>query len=304
MNTQTIITEAKAFLERKGMSQEELGDKIGYSGAVVSQLLSGKYPGDAEQVLRKLAQHIGYNPLKWEILNTFNFTAVKNVCLEAQEGQRMLALYGDTGTGKTTALQKYYQASANCYYVLANVLMKPKDLLKAIQKEVGDDQDGTLNERLDRIVSKLESKKFPLLIIEDCGKLEHHNKCFGIIQLLFDRLQNRCGIVLAGTKRFAVYFNKMAAKDVLGFRELKRRISYWQPLMDGVEKKFIQTVCQRHNITMREAVDYFLNNCTNYGDVHELIRNFNKYKELKKIDTDEQLQILSSLKFNKLQESI
>lgn len=300
MNKTTIINETKALMERKKISQNDLGTQIGYSGAVISQILKDEYPGDAEQVLRKLANYLGITSYKWDTLSTKNYTAVTNVCLDAQENQRMMALYGNTGSGKSTALQNYARKTANCYYVLANVLMKPKDLLSAILKAIGSDEGGTLAERLDFIVHKLESKNFPLLIIDDCGKLENHNKCFGVIQLLYDRLLNRCGIVLAGTRRFAVYVDKMSSKDVLGFRELKRRISYWQPMQDGVEKKFVQTVCERQNITQKEAIDYLAQHCTNYGDVAELVRNFNKYRENKQVQEDEQSQVLSQLRFNKL----
>lgn len=295
------IAEAIAYMKRKQISQNELGFKIGYSGAVISQVLKNEYPGDIDQVIRKLQQEIGFTTHKWDILSTHNFQAIQNVCVDAQESQRMMSIYGGTGAGKTSGLESYSRRTANCYYVLANILMKPKDLLKAIQNALGSDEEGTMTERLEIIVSRMESKSFPLLIIDDCGKLEFHNKCFGIIQLLYDRLLNRCGIVLSGTKRFAVYVNKMAAKDVMGFPELKRRVSYWQPLLDGVEKKFVSTVCQRQNITQPDAVDYIVKHCTNYGDVAELIRNFNKYRESKKVDPDEQLQVLSQLKVNKLQ---
>lgn len=297
---QAIIKESHAYMKRKQISQNDLAFKIGYSGAVISQVLKNEYSGDLDQVLRKLQQEIGFTTQKWDILSTHNFQAIQNVCLDAQESQRMMALYGNTGAGKTSGLESYSRRTPNCFYVLANILMKPKDLLKAIQNALGSDEECTMSERLEIIVSRMESKSFPLLIIDDCGKLEFHNKCFGIIQLLYDRLLNRCGIVLSGTKRFAVYVNKMAAKDVMGFPELKRRVSYWQPLLDGVEKKFVTTVCQKQNITQPEAIEYIVRHCANYGDVAELIRNFNRYRETKKIDFDEQLQILSQLKVNKL----
>src|SRR3954466_14177947 len=99
MKTPNIITEAKSFLDRKEMSQSELAGLIGYSDAVLSQILKGSYVGDSEQVLKKLAKQIGYTTQKWDILSTFNFQAIQNMCLDAQESQRMMAAYGDTGSG-------------------------------------------------------------------------------------------------------------------------------------------------------------------------------------------------------------
>ena len=295
-----IINATQVYLDAKGASQEELATKIGYSGSVLSQILKGTYPGDAEQVFRKLATEIGFNAGRWQIRNTNNYQSIQNICLDAQESSRMMAAYGETGCGKTSALQKYYQNTQNCYYILANVLMKPKDLILTIQKAVGADDSGTLAERIDSLVSKLLSKNHPLLIIDDCGKLEEHQKCFGIIQLLFDKLENRCGMVLAGHSRFAKYFSKMSDKDAFGFRELKRRISYWLPLRAGVEASFIKVVCAEHNIVSPSGVKYIAENCMNYGDVEVLIRSFNKYRETKTVDSDEERIVMEALKFNKL----
>ncbi len=301
MDAQLIIIETKAYLVRKGMSQEALAKKIDYSSTALSQVLSGQYAGNPDPILKKLAHEIGLSSTKWEILSTNNFQSIMNTCTEAQEDSFMMGVYGATGWGKTTTLAHYCSTTRNAYYVLGTMLMKPKDLILAIQKQIGDDEPGTLSERIDSIVEKLSRMQNPLLVIEDMGKLDQHPKCFGIVQLLFDRLKGRCGFVIAGTHRLPTFIRKMADKDVLGFREFARRVSYWQPLVEKLEMKFINAVSAKHEITNKGAIEYIASNCTNYGDVEELIRGYNKYKERHgEISMEMQASVLAELKFNQL----
>lgn len=297
---QKLIEQVQQFLQRKQMSQTDLATKLGYSPAVISQVLKGEYKGDEAQVMRKLAHEIGYSESKWEILKTSNYESLMYLCNDAQEDGTMMLAYGNTGCGKTTALKAYHAMTPNTYYILANVLMKPKDLLLAIARSIGVEVAGSLSDILDAIVDRIAALKYPLLIIDDAGKLDQHPKVFGIIQLLYDRLNGRCGIVIAGTNRLAKYISAMADKDVMGFRELKRRITYWLPLRAEVGKKFIIAVCNRYGITLPAAIAYITSNCSNYGDVHEMIKNYNKVKAKGEIPEADQADVLAGLKFNHL----
>jgi DNA transposition AAA+ family ATPase len=296
--TNHILENAKIFMERKKLNQSDLAQKIGYSPAVISQIFKGEYVGDTDLVLRKIASVINYSNNAIPVLKTSNFDSTWEICNDAQEEGKMMVNFGPTGCGKTTALEAYYNKTNNCYMVLANLFMKPKDMLLAIGAELGIEMSGNLNDMLDAIVDKLVSLQYPLLIIEDAGKLADHPKCFGVIQLLYDKLKGRCGIVLSGTEYLHKYIMKMAAKDALGFRELKRRITYWNKLKEGVEPKFIVTIAEKLLITDKAAQDYILKNTTNYGDVSELLRTYMRAITRPGSDRFTQSQLLAQCKFN------
>lgn len=297
----SIINHTKTYMQTQGLSASDMARMIGTSPATMSQLLANKYPGKADEMFRKLAAVTNYQESNWPLVATPNFRTVHKLCKDAQEQCRMMALYAETGMGKTTPLKQYAACTPNTIYILCNVLWKQKDFLKAIQKSLGSDNEGTIVERAEDIITRLLIRQNPLLIIDDIGKLKEHPKCFYLLQLIYDRTEGACGIVLSGTKAFPTFIQKQAAKDNMGFRELRRRISYWQPLRDRVEAKFIATICQQFNITQASAIQYIERNCSNYGDVKELITNYKRYCQLHGEPTeDEQQSIISSLSFSHL----
>jgi transcriptional regulator with XRE-family HTH domain len=299
--TNPILLHAKDVMKAKGISPAELARITGISPATISQLFSGKYPGNNEEMLRKIAAATNYRTNEWKLLSTTNLRTIENLFEDARLGSRMLALHGETGMGKTAALTWLCSKTPNSYYILANVLMKQKDFVKAIQKAIGSDMEGTIVQRMEDVIEKLLQKQNPVLVIDDIGKLKEHSKCFYLLQLLFDRTEGRLGLVLAGTKAFPVFIQRQAGKDNMGFRELKRRVTYWQPLKDRVERKFITTMAELNAITQPSAIDYMAKVCNNYGDVKELITNYKRYIEIHgAVAADEQQQVISSLTFGSL----
>lgn len=293
-----IIEQARLFMDRKGLNQTDLAQKSGYSPAVISQIMKGEYKGDTELVYRKIAAVISYNNGQLPILKTANYDSTWEICNDAQEEGKMMVNFGPTGSGKTTALNAYYNQTNNCYMILANIFMKPKDMLLAIGSQLNIELSGNCNDMVEAIVDRFTSLQYPLLIIEDAGKLADHPKCFGVIQLLFDKMIGRCGIVLSGTEYLHKYIIKMAGKDAMGFREFKRRITYWNRLKEGVEMKFIKKVCERIGITDESAMDYVAKNTSNYGDVSELLRTYTRAVSRDGSDRFTQSQLLAQCKFN------
>jgi hypothetical protein len=67
-----------------------------------------------------------------------------------------------------------------------------------------------------------QQKRQQVLLLDDVGKLP--NECYRVIQLIYDKLGERCGIVLTGTNYLKQHLLKCAAADKMSFRELVRRI--------------------------------------------------------------------------------
>lgn len=296
-----ILQHTFKFMKTKGVTAAELARTTSISQAAMSQLLKGQYPGKTDEMLRRLSTATSYRSSDWKILQTPNFRTIQKMCKDAQDDSRMFGIYGETGFGKTVALTYYHSQSPNSYYILSNVLWKQKDFLRAIQRALGSDHYGTIVEMAEDIIDRLLSKDKPLIIIDDIGKIKEHPKCFYLLQLIYDRTEGRCGIITCGTKAFPVFIEKMANKDSMGFRELRRRVSFWQSLSDKVERKFIDAICKEYGITLPAAIDFVAKATSNYGDVKELITNYLRYEEIKgKVSEDEQQIVLSSLSFRRL----
>ncbi len=271
---QQVATAFKEYLKAKNMSGNEFSkaNSTFISSANVSHITSGKWPNVtiSDTIWRNLAKAIGFNMNAWQIVGTQNFNKIQQLCEDAQVNSRMLAVAGFTGAGKTTALRKYAEATPNTYYVHCNRLMARKEFLKAIQAALSIDHEGSISDRMRSIVTKLRSLERPLLILDDCAKLNDANML--MIQIIYDETEFQAGIVLGGTDVLKKYIDKMAAKDKLGFRELKRRIGYWQRMFRP-SKKATTAICVNNGIVDGKAIEYIYRQCLDYGSIREMISN-------------------------------
>jgi len=269
----SILTER---IEDKNLSANQAAKQIGISAALLSNLLNDKWDQISDQKWMMVAAWVGYETTRWEMFTTKNTAAILELCEDAKINARFLAVAGDTGLGKTTALRHFCQKNQNAYYVLCSVTMSRKDFLSAILRSIGHDVEGSLHNRTRSIITKLGEMEQPVLILDDFGKLS--DSCIRMIQLIYDGLEGRCGIVIAGLAYMKNMIFKMAAKDKPGFRELKRRIGYWQPLY-GLTPGFVNMICQKFGIVEIPAIQFVSQACQDYGSLKELVINYRRLVE-------------------------
>jgi hypothetical protein len=268
-----IATAVQKQMEQKKLSQSSAASMIGMSDATLHNMLNNKWENISEKMWQRALQWVGLGSTRWfeKPLITYDLNNIFSTCTDAQENARMLAVTAPTDFGKTTALKAFAGRTENCFYSFATVTMGRKEFLNAIQKSMGIEVDGSIHNRLYAIIEKLRDASYPLLIIDDCGKLQ--DSCLRLIQIIFDELEGHCGIILGGTSYFCNYVCKMAAKDKMGFQELKRRIGYWLPLR-GMDMPFIRQAAKKFGITDEGAVAYIKDNCKGYGTLKELLVNY------------------------------
>ncbi|MGN1089950.1 MAG: helix-turn-helix domain-containing protein, partial [Huintestinicola sp.] len=54
---QAVLEKVEALKEEQKLSQEKVGKLVGVSGAIISQLRNGKYPGDVEKQVKTLEEY-------------------------------------------------------------------------------------------------------------------------------------------------------------------------------------------------------------------------------------------------------
>lgn len=278
----------------KALSNNQASKQMGVSAALLSNLLNDKWDQISDQMWLKVSAWAGYQISSWTIFETRNTKAINELCEDAKSNSRFLAVAGDTGLGKTTALKYFSSNRQNAFYVLCTVTMSRKDFLTAILQSIGLESEGSLHNRTMNIVNKLSTLEAPVLILDDFGKLS--DSCVRMIQLIYDGLEGRCGIVIAGLNYMKDQIFRNATKDKPGYRELKRRIGYWQPLY-GITRSFINTVCQKYGITDDPALRFVEANCHDYGTLKELIMNYRRMVERKPelLSEGSQREVLASL---------
>jgi DNA transposition AAA+ family ATPase len=286
-----IISMAEAMLERKKLSGAEAARQMGMSHPTFSQMLNRKWELVSDQMWQRVANWCGYlGNTEWPVLETMQYNTVTNLLLDAQENCRMLALCANTGLGKSTSIRLYCKETPNTYKVLCTVTMSRKDFLAEIQKALGIDLSGSIHARIESIIEKLGSMKWPLLILDDAGKL--NESCLKLVQVIYDSLEFRCGIVLAGTTQLKKFILSGASKDKQGFRELKRRIGYWERLMPP-DIHAIRGFCEAFSITEANAISFVHRQCKDFGTLREMLTNAKRLADKNGCSID--LSILESV---------
>lgn len=286
---QQIKKELQQRMADKQLSQNKAADLIDISPAMLSLILNDEFDKIGERTWRKLANWMNLREESgWRIRETKNLHIIHNLCIDAQENHRTLGLIGYTGAGKTTGLKYYAQRTRDCFYVLCQTGMGRKEFLNSIMRAMGIYEEGSVSFKIQRIVDDLLDRSFPLLILDSAHRVP--DSVFEIIQQLMESLEYKAGIIISGTEHLYSYVAKMSAKNKRGFRELFRRVAYWEN-MRTVTGAFIATVASEFNIKSDEAIKFIARKCNDYGTVRELMTAFSRAKQ----DGQSELQILTSL---------
>ena len=271
MERQELIQAAiEAHMTGTGDSQNTLAFKMGVSAATVSNIRSGKWAAIAPPMWNKIASFLGVQAEAWPLFETPNYRRVLNVCQDSQEHHKMLGIADYTGGGKSTALRTYAKQNPNCYYVLCTTIMGRRQFVQAILQSMGLEDAGNIAAGVQTITERLNEVGTGLLILDDAGKLSDMNLL--LVQVLYDQTEFQAGIVLAGTEGLKKYIDKMAGKDKRGFRELKRRVQFWQNLVRPSKPVIVQ-IAKAHGIEDDNAHSYLARTAQDYGTLRNLITN-------------------------------
>jgi DNA transposition AAA+ family ATPase len=249
MENLAIRQEAKSlltnYLETKKVSKVKLAKKIGISHAVLTYVTQEQWENVSDEMLYKIINSLKISNEVYKIIKTANYNTVFNLCEKAQRWHHMYGLIGCAGSGKTTALKRFYKAHRNVFYVECKHTMNRKQFFASILKELGINYVGTVYDMVTRIEEEFNSLENPLLIIDEAGKLSHNL----ILDLhdLRNSTMNNLGIVLAGCEYFKDNLEKGVQKDKQGIPEFYGRVVQWQ-MLNTPTKKEVEAICNINNV--------------------------------------------------------
>lgn len=251
-----------------GVSQNKLAEKIGVSPATLINVKRGEWDNISNEMLMKLRGYFRIND--WKTYETTNMKAIMELCSDAANGKKFMAIAGYTGAGKTTALNRYASKNPEAYYVLATTIMTQKSFLTEILRSMGISEGQSIDDKMALICKEMNKGSKSLLIIDDAGKLNDNN--LRLIQIIYDATEDNAGIIMAGTDYLADYITRGAIQDKRGFREIKRRISFWQPVFKPTKGE-IAHICQEYGIMDPKAISYIQQEMRNFGDIKNIVIN-------------------------------
>lgn len=253
-------------------SQNEAARQLGLSAAHLINFREGNWDKISDKLFRQIAAKAKIDQ-SWSIAPTTNFIIATSLLNEAKRLSRMFGLVGFTGSGKSHALQLFCRKTPASYYALAHTEMNKRQFLYAIARATGvrlDNIGMTNGDMLDAICEKLNGDDKPLLVLDDAGKLP--DPILRIVQIIYDRTERRCGIVLAGTEYMQESIEKKARRNKLGFRELKRRVAWWEQ-MGNLSRKDVASICETNGVTDEGAIGFLSKNVSDFGTLRNLIES-------------------------------
>lgn len=267
-----IVKELNELQERKEWSQHRLSKHLGISSAQVINIREeSKWSNVSDDLWIKIRNQISPKLGKdWQLFATYNHGLITALCEDSKENSRMLGISANSGYGKSTSLLQFETDNFNCYYILCDSISRQNDFLRKILKQLGMNESATASQMVDMIVDKLNSTDKPLLILDDYGKVP--DSIIRITQLIYDRTEGNCGIIISGVTFLKKNIDNMAAKDRMGFREFKRRVEYWLGLV-APSPKIVTQICNHHGIADPHVVKHIYKMATDYGTLKALITN-------------------------------
>jgi type II secretory pathway predicted ATPase ExeA len=221
----------------------------------------------------------------WNYVETANSKTIGGAIQAGKNMGIMFALTGDTGTGKTFAAKYHVSRIENAYYILGDVLTTKAAFLDAILEAMGiESPKQTASAKIHAIVNHVQTKQLPVLVIDDAGKLK--NAVIQLIQVIYDRIEGRLGIVILGTPDFRIKVRKDAAAGRAFMPEFSGRIAHWQLIK--VDKEAIKLICENNGVT--EGCGQYIANITpSLHTASTMVQKCTIYASKKGLAADERL---------------
>jgi len=194
-----------AYLESRGISQNEAAKSIGYSASVLSALRQDKYKGNSDEAWGRIADWLErersrISLLDTPIVETSVLKRIMGACDIALEEKDIAVIVGYAGNGKTFALEEYVRRHPGTVYYLAAAKYTTQHVLTLrLAETLGLSLKGNAADITARIIAFLASRD-ALIIIDQAddlsdGALEY------LRQVVFD--DGRSGLVLAGLPKLS-----------------------------------------------------------------------------------------------------
>jgi len=184
----------------------------------------------------------------------------------------MVAIVGDAGLGKTTALNHYFNVHENVFIVTVKKSMSANQFYLSVLEELGipdQDKDISLHHLIKKVCWILnQNETNNLLILDEAGKFSH--TMLEYLHELRDSTQKTTGIVLSGPGYFKNKVLKWVTKDIEGIPELYTRINFWQEL-SLPSRTEVKAVCEANEVMDIELIRNIQDTCKDFRSIMNAI---------------------------------
>lgn len=251
--SELVLMNVMNYMKKNSLTKEQLAGEIGVSRPVLSKVINGKYDGNIDNIQGTIVEFLKNKGIYQEIMpvekavsrptffKTKDAANIIGVCQACQKYSSLGIIVGKSGFGKTYALKQYAKMS-KAVYIECDDTMGSKDLIEAIEKELGIPTSyGSVWKRVAGIKDFFSVNQGYVVIIDEADKLinKYTQKKMELLRAIFD--QSNVGLVIAGEPRLEVmvksYLNRFA-----------NRVDFYSSLK-GLSKDEVKEYLSGYNFT-------------------------------------------------------
>ena len=249
------IQEALAAYMAKYPSRNKAAQSLkGVSAPTISALMNGNWANISDDMWRNIAAQVcTATTNEWQIVGTTAHQEMNYVLDDAQRWRSVTWVVGDAGCGKTTAARQYEATHGEAFYILCSEDMRRGDFIRDIARRIGLRTDGsTLRDALDAISAALVQMQHPLLIFDEADKLSE--RVFHYFIDLYNRLEERCGIVFFSTAYIKRRIKSGLRYDKKGYNEIDSRIGRKFFELEPTSPSDVYAVCAANGLNDKAVI--------------------------------------------------
>lgn len=257
-------------MTKKRLSQSVFAAMMDVSDATVSNFLNGKADTISGETMELIRNEVETRDLV--SMATANYNRVLDVCREAQQRCRMLALVGLEGYGKSLALREYYVNTPKVYYMECLRGQKPREFFKRLLQKMGIRwEKGSVVGMIERISHELRKTSGSLIILDEAGKVSRD--IYLHLHDLRNKTSNVAGIVLCGLDYFQHDLDRWKTQRKRGIPEFHSRIADWIVLAATTAKEKA-AICAANGVRDKDTVVNICKASSNLRELSERIRDY------------------------------
>ncbi len=213
------------FMEKSRKTQRQIAKETDLSTTVISQFLSGSYPGDNTEVAKIIDQYLTIGKERLNNVSTssfypdlYNTREVLFACNYAHRRNDVALVSGHAGAGKTTALNHYANTNTGVILITADAMTTTSTaILGLVCKSLGRQVPGRRAALMNTLVGQLADTN-RLLIVDEADFLTFD--ALQAVRTLNDLAH--IGIVFSGNDR--LYSQMRSGRRSPEFEQLRTRI--------------------------------------------------------------------------------
>ena len=215
--------------------------------------LGEKYPEIQAETWHKLDRSLNRAKACWQGVQTRDFKLLHALLEDAQRYSNVFAVTGAAGSGKSFCLKAYQKAHEETYLLACSEYWNRKHFLVELLRCLGRNYMGmNTAELMDAAVGYLSRGEAPLLLLDEGDKLT--DKVLYFFITLYNRLEDRCGIVICATNYLQTRIRRGLHYNKKGYQEFYSRIGRRFIELEGIGYSDVYQVCMANGIEDKKQV--------------------------------------------------